>query len=75
MDIRRVCKTCDGTGVVERGDGETRFCYSCKGVGWHDRGLIQNGTKTLNERLNDVEDKVNDCIDKLNDIFEKLNEP
>lgn len=74
MEIRRVCKTCDGTGTVERGDGEARECFSCKGVGWDDRGEVANGTKTLDERLADMEDKIDDVMNKCNDILEKLNE-
>ena len=37
-------------------------------------GTVANETKTLDERLTDVEDKVNDVFDKCVDILEKLNE-
>jgi len=74
VDIRRTCHTCSGAGEIEHGTG-TRVCYSCHGAGISDEGKIENGTKTLDERLTDVEDKVDDCLDKLNDIIEKLNEP
>lgn len=74
MDIRRTCYTCDGDGLVEHGESGTRICYSCHGTGISDEGAITDGSKTLAERLAELEVKIDDVMNKCEDIFNKVEE-
>lgn len=69
MDIQQVCSKCRGTGQSPSGLGEGN-CVNCGGTGRKDRGEIKSPTKTLDERLTDLEDKINDVMDKCIDIKE-----
>jgi len=69
MDIQRVCSKCRGTGQAPSGLG-TSECNECIGTGRKDVGEIKSPTKTLDERLTDLEDKINDVMDKCIDIKE-----
>lgn len=73
MDLLSVCQKCQGTGKVSGGPGAGEVqCDRCEGSGRLDQGEVGNGTKTLDERMTDLEDKVNDVMDKCNDIFEAV---
>lgn len=75
MDLLKNCLKCRGTGELEGIGGDPPSeCDRCGGIGRLDRGEIGNGTKTLDERMTDLEDKANDIMDKVNDIFEKVSE-
>lgn len=68
LQIKIICETCNGTGVVPLGKQGTNIpCKACDGD-----GILSYGTIEGAEQLADIADKIKDVLEKCDDILEKL---